>query len=78
MTNHPKRSRGPYTAAIGGSGWSRGPRAEFRTIREAREFAEGYGTTADWCRIEDHAGREVASHRRDSSGDGSRWFRAGI
>jgi hypothetical protein len=78
MTNHPNRSRKPYTARIGGHSWSRGPEAEFGTIRECRAFAESYGSTADYCTIEDHKGRAVASHRRDTSGDGMRWFRAEV
>jgi hypothetical protein len=78
-THHvPQRGRGPYTAEVGGSSWAGGPIAEFSTIRECRKFAESYGTTADWCVIEDRRGRKVAEHRRDSSGDGTRWFRATI
>ena len=66
-----------YTAEIFGSSWSQGPICEFPTISEARKWAESYGTTADWCSIR-LAGREIASHRRDSNGDGTRWFRASI
>jgi hypothetical protein len=76
MVNHPTRHRGPYTATIGGSSWRAGPQAEFKTIRECRRYAESYGTTADWCRIEDAKGREVGTHRRDTSHDGLRWFRS--
>lgn len=76
MVAHPNRSRAPYTAEIGGSSWSQGPRHEFATIREARAWAEGYGTTADWCEISDKHGHVIASHRRDTSGDGLRWYRA--
>lgn len=78
MTNHPNRGRGPYTAEIGGHSWSHGPQNEFATIRECRNWAESYGTTADWCVIYDRAGRKVAEHRRDTSGSGMRWFRAQI
>ena len=74
MINHPNRSRGPYTAEIGGSSWNWGPTAEFATIREARSWAEEYGSSADWCTIKDKAGRVVASHRQ-SNGN---WFRATI
>jgi hypothetical protein len=73
---HTTKRRRTYRARVGGSSWSRGPSADFPTIREARAFAESYGTTADWCEITDRAGRIVASHRRDTSGDGSHWFRA--
>ncbi len=76
MSNHPNRSRGPYSAEIGGSSWSRGPVVTFRTILEAREWAESYGTTADWCAISDAKGRAVAAHRRDPNGNGMRWYRA--
>lgn len=78
MTNHPNRRRGPYTAEIGGASWAQGPRAEFATIREARAWAEEYGTTADRCVIRDAKGREVARHCRDRNGDGTRWFRATV
>ena len=78
MTNHPRRSRGPYLAEIGGSSWRQGPRAEFATIREARAWAEEYGTTADRCVITDRHGAIVARHSRDTSGDGARWFRAQV
>jgi hypothetical protein len=76
MANHPNRSRGPYTAEIGGSSLLFGLRVPFNTIRECRAWAEEYGTTADWCYIRDAAGRHVAEHRRDTSGRGDRWFRA--
>ena len=67
-----------YTATISGSTWSQGPIAKFPTITAAREWAEEYGTTADSCTITDAKGREVASHRRDSNGDGTHWYRAAI
>lgn len=67
-----------YTATISGSTWSQGPVAEFSTITACRQWAEEYGTTADSCTITDATGREVASHRRDSNGDGTRWYRAAI
>ncbi len=78
MTNHPNRGRGPYIANVGGSSWSRGPAAEFATIRECRAYAESYGTTADHCEITDKKGRIVAAHRRDTSGGGCDWFRAAV
>ena len=71
-----KRHRGPYTAEIGGNSLDEGPRNVFDTIRECREYAESYGTTANWCSITDRSGCKVAEHRRDTSGDGSRWFRS--
>jgi hypothetical protein len=67
-----------YTAEIGGSSWSKGPKVEFATIREARAWAEEYGTTADYCLIYNSKGRLVASHRRDQNGNGQNWFRAMI
>lgn len=72
MINHPHRSRGPYTAEIGGSSWSRGPVVQFATIRECREWAEKYGT------IIDSKGRVVGSHRRNPNGDGTGWYRATV
>jgi hypothetical protein len=64
-----------YRAKIGGAAWAEGPTAEFRTIREARAWAEEYGTTADYCLIFDLKGRLVAEHRRDTGSPG-RWYRA--
>ena len=78
MVNHPRRSRGPYIAYMGGSSWRTGPHAEFPTIRECRAYAESYGTTADWCVIQTIGGVKVAEHKRDQSGDGTRWYRASI
>ncbi|CAB4144323.1 hypothetical protein UFOVP469_24 [uncultured Caudovirales phage] len=65
-----------YTAHVGGRSWSVGPTAEYPTITDCRKWAEEYGTTADWCSITDSKGREVGSPRRDSNGDGTRWYRA--
>lgn len=65
-----------YTAEIFGSGWKQGPICEFDTITEARHWAESYGTTADSCTIYDRNGRPVAEHRRDTSDNGSRWYRS--
>jgi hypothetical protein len=67
-----------YIAEITGSSWRQGPVAEFTTITAARRWAEEYGTTADSCTIRDTKGREVALHRRDTSGDGMRWFAAAL
>jgi hypothetical protein len=67
-----------YTAEIRGHSWARGPQNEFNTIREAREWAESYGTTADACSIHVHKGKLVAEYRRDPNGDGTRWFKAVI
>lgn len=67
-----------YTATISGSSYSAGPTAEFPTITAARQWAEEYGTTADRCTITDAKGRVVAKHRRDTSGDGTRWFKAAL
>lgn len=65
-----------YHAKLYGSGWASGPEQDFDTITAARKWAEEYGTTADSCTIKDKAGRVVAEHRRDMSGNGERWFRA--
>ncbi|KMO34298.1 hypothetical protein [Methylobacterium aquaticum] len=78
MANHPNRSRGPYTAELSGASWARGPQLECGTIREARAWAEEYGTTADRCTITDKTGSVVAIHARDTSGDGTRWYRAAV
>lgn len=74
MTNHPNRSRGPYTAELGGNSWKQSPIAQFPTVAAARAWAEEYGTTADYCTITDKKGRVVASHRQ-SNGN---WFKASI
>lgn len=64
-----------YTATLYGSSISNHPGIECDTIREARDYAESYGNTADSCVIERN-GREVARHMRDTSGNGLRWYRA--
>lgn len=74
MTSHPNRSRGPYTVEIGGSSWGCGPQSTCATIREARAWAESYGSTADWCEITNRHGVVVGKHYRDPSTD--KWFRA--
>jgi hypothetical protein len=63
-----------YTAEIGGHSWQQGPKAQFRTIRECRQWAEEYGTTADWCVITDRKGRVVGRHHRKTSGNALTWF----
>lgn len=50
----------------------------FDTIRECREYAESYGTTADYCLIYDRKDRLVAEHRRNPNGDGTNWFRSTV
>jgi hypothetical protein len=56
-----------YTAEVGGHSIGSSPARPVGTITEGREYAESYGTTADWCNI--YRGlRIVASHRRDASG----------
>ena len=77
MKNHPNRARGPYVADVGGASSMFAP-VQLPSVRECRAHAESYGCTADWCEISDAKGRLVASHRRDKSGDGIRWFRAQI
>lgn len=74
MTNHPRRARGPYTVTLGGSSWGFGPQSTCASIREARAWAESYGSTADWCEIADRHGVVVGVHRRDPSTGA--WFRA--
>jgi hypothetical protein len=76
MTNHP--NRGPYTAELHGPHLPEAPRAIFRTILEGRQWAESFGTTADWCDIYDATGRLTGKHQRDPSGNGTGWYRAVI
>jgi hypothetical protein len=79
MVNHPNRSRGPYIAYMGGSSWKIGPHAEFPTIRDCRAYAESYGTTADWCIVVPVKGADkVAEFKRDTSKDGTCWYRVEI
>jgi len=63
-----------YIAELGGSSLAQPQTARFRTVGEAREWAQGHGVAADWCLVR-NAGRIVARHQRDISGDGVRWFR---
>lgn len=65
-----------YVAEIFGSSWSKGPQSPFKTITEARKWAESFGTGADICYIKSNSGNLVAVHRRDQSGEGTRWFKA--
>jgi hypothetical protein len=66
-----------YIAVIGGASWSRGPELPCATITEARKLAESYGNMADYCRIERATDRKtVAFHRRDTNGNGMRWYKA--
>jgi len=64
-----------YKAEMFGSAWAQGPIAHFRTIRQCREWAEEYGTTADLCVISDAKNRTVARHKR---GNGTQWYKATI
>jgi hypothetical protein len=68
-------SRRLYTAHVS-CNLSSLPSAEFATIRECRQHAESYGSTADHCVIADRKNRIVGRHIRDKSGDGMRWYRA--
>lgn len=53
------------------------PRAKFHSIAAAREWAEGYGKRANRCTICRYGSTKIiAEHRRDPSGDGTRWFKA--
>lgn len=63
------------TAEIFGQSWRQGPIAEFPTVREARKWAESFGVAADKATIR-RGKKSVAEHRRDTSGDGRRWFKA--
>lgn len=74
MTNHPNRSKGPYTATIGGGSWAQGPTTKFDTIRACRLWAEEHGDSADYCSITDRRGLEIARHQRDPST--GKWYRA--
>lgn len=65
-------TRGLYKAEVGGASM-RVSSASFRTISECREFAEFFGSTADWCTIYDWKGRTVGEHRRE--GHKAEWYR---
>lgn len=67
-------SRRIYLAELGGADAAKVQTAQFWTIAEAREWAQGHGKSADWCEIR-YAGKVVARHRRDTAGDGSQWIR---
>ena len=67
-----------YKAEMFGSAWAAGPIAHFATIRECREWAEEYGTTADACVIRDTKNRVVARHKRSNAGSGTQWYRASV
>lgn len=73
-----RRSKGPYTVRLGGGGCRSEHRVDFSTIRDARAWADSYGSSADWFSIHDHQDVEIAAYRRDTSGRGDRWFRAAI
>ncbi len=64
-----------YVAELGGGGREQPLVAHFRTIAEARAWAQSHGVSADWCLIRS-GGRIVGRHLRDLTGDGRRWFRA--
>ncbi len=76
MTISNRRAYPPFAAYMHGSSMSRSPKAEFNRIRDAREWAESYGTTADSCTLDGANGVAVGRHMRDRNGDGTRWFRA--
>jgi hypothetical protein len=63
-----------YVAELGGSRLAQALIAHFRTIGEARQWAQSHGDAADWCVIRS-AGRVVARHQRDTDGDRLRWAR---
>ncbi len=66
-----------YTAEMFGSQWATGPVATFNRIRDARAWAEEYGTTADRCVIYCNRKR-VAVHARNKQGSGTGWYRASV
>lgn len=66
-----------FRVEIGGSSWSRGPEVEFDKLSMARKWAEEFGNTADRCDVY-RGDRLVASYRRDTNGDGRKWYRAAI
>jgi len=63
-----------YVAELGIRDSSVTQTAPFNTIAEARAWAQGHGRAADWCVIR-YAGRVVARHERETTGDGLGWFR---
>lgn len=67
-----------YHASLYGSSIRDSIDNAFETITAAREWAETYGNTADYCVITTASGKVVASHVRDTSGDGMTWRKASI
>lgn len=69
-------------AAVMYDGNFRCAKAEFDTITAARQWAESYGATADKCLVfraqRGAPDRIVAAHTRDTSNDGTRWFKAQV
>lgn len=64
-----------YTVEVG-SPTSSYPVVTVATLTAARQHAESYGTTADWCHVY-RSGKLVAAYHRDRSGNGSRWYKGG-
>lgn len=65
-----------YTAQMGGASWSRGPQASFESVKDARQWAESYGNTADFCRIYDSNGRMIEEYCRSMTSGA--WYNADL
>jgi hypothetical protein len=76
LANHPRCDRGSYRAVM--SSWpnTRGPVANFRTIRECGRWAENFRDAWDRCVVTDREYRKVAEFRRDLLCVVPSWFRA--
>lgn len=58
----------------GGQGWRD---AYWATgLRDALRQAREYGETKDVAYVYGHAGRIIATYRRDPNGDGHRWYKS--
>jgi hypothetical protein len=70
-----RNCHGPYTVRVHSDTWEH-IETVFPTIRECRRWAEEWGTMRNNAQIFDRNGDLVARHCRDTSSDGTRWFRA--
>jgi hypothetical protein len=64
MTNHPSRSRGPYTVRVTSSDTT-GPVIEVPTVAAAKVYAQGYGQTADQATVWDKDDEVVCTFTRN-------------
>jgi hypothetical protein len=64
-----------YLVEICGHSWAQGPIIPAKSLREARELAESYGTTADFVYVRNRKDELCATYHRDKNDNGLRWFR---